>query len=260
MSTGMVCTYAELDALGEALRLDVRVFPFDVGHHGPTRRERLTVVVEAHRGLAARGLVREGEFAPELVESLRLLAGGRVAVALVGTSGEDRPVALAVADDRSGLLAVGGDTSITFHRRHPDAVVPALVDLLPAVRPGPGSPVTLANAVPPARDQDEDFADFRFTGTRRPAARSARAAVEDILRRPRVGAGYFVVTADGADRGALSFLDTDLGGYAVLPGVDGGGAQSVTYAPADRPALVRHLSRLAGTGPAVPPTGRSPWR
>ncbi|MEV0680744.1 ESX secretion-associated protein EspG [Actinosynnema sp. NPDC050436] len=260
MSTGMVCTFAELDALGEALRVDVRVFPFDIGHHGSTREERVAVVARAHRDLTDRGLVRAGGFAPDLVESLRLLAGGRVAVALVGTSGGERPVALAAADDRAGVLAVGGDATVTFHRRHPDDVVPALVDLLPAVRPGPGASVTVVDAPAPARAPDEDFSEFRFTAAPGPAAPSARAAVEDILRRPRVGAGHFTVTAGGAHRGSLTYLDTDVGRYAVIPGVDRDGALSATYTPADRAALARHLSRLATTGPGAAREGSPPWR
>ncbi|CCH34646.1 hypothetical protein BN6_74170 [Saccharothrix espanaensis DSM 44229] len=256
----MVCSFAELDALGEALGLDVRRFPFAIGHHGSTREERLAVVARAHRDLADRGLVRGAEFAPELVATLRLFATGPVTAALVGTVGEQRPLALAVLDDRAALLAVGGDASVTFHRRHPDTALDALVGLLPEVRPGPGASVTVTDPAAPRRTPDEDFSDFRFTRALRPAAPSARAAVEEVLRRPRLGAGYFAVTAAGADRGTLGFLDTDAGGYAIVPGPVEGGAPSATCTPADRPALARHLSRLATTGPEVLREGRSPWR
>ncbi|WP_433264981.1 ESX secretion-associated protein EspG [Actinosynnema sp. CS-041913] len=241
MAREIVCSFAELDAIGEALRIDVRRFPFTIGHHGSTRDERLAVVAAVHRDLVARDLVRGDEFAPELVESLRLFAGGRVAVALVGTSGGSAPVALAVADDRNGVLAVRRGESIAFQQRHPDTVVRALVDLLPPVPPGPGSSVTVSATAPPA---DEDFSEFRFTTRLKPAARPSRAVVDDILRRPRLGAGYFAVTSGRTDLGTLNYLDTDVGRYAVIPGADRNGLLSATYTPADQATLTRHLARL----------------
>ncbi|GAA1357065.1 ESX secretion-associated protein EspG [Saccharothrix algeriensis] len=244
MATEIVCSFAELDALGEALRLDVRRFPFTIGHHGATREQRVAVVAAAHRDLAARGLVRGGGFAPELVEALRLLAGGRTAVALVGRAGHSRSAALAVTDGRSGLLAVQRGESIALLPRRPDAVVRSLVDLLPPARPGPGSSVTVWDSTVTARPVEEDFSEFRFTTRLKPAARSSRAAVEEILRRPRLAAGYFAATSGGTALGALNYLDTDAGRYAVIPGSDRGGLLSATYTPADQAALARHVARL----------------
>ncbi|MBB5960342.1 hypothetical protein FHS29_006965 [Saccharothrix tamanrassetensis] len=245
MATGIVCSFAELDALGEALRINVRRFPFTIGHHGSTREERLAVVAAVHRSLTARDLVRGDEFAPELVEPLRLFAGGRAAVALVGTSGDSRPVALAVRDRRAGVLAVQHGESVEFQPRHPDTVVRALVDLLPAVRPGPGSSVTVTDTSAPIRPVDEDFSEFRFTTRLKPAAPSSRAVVEEILRRPRLGAGYFTaVTSNGTDLGTVGYLDTDVGRYAVIPGAERNGPPSATYTPADQATLSRRLTRL----------------
>ncbi|RKT57335.1 ESX secretion-associated protein EspG [Saccharothrix australiensis] len=246
MATEIVCSFAELDVLGEALRVDVRRFPFRIDHHGTTRDERAGAMAAAHRDLRARGLVRDGRFAPELVEALRLFGTGRTAVALVGTAGDDRAVALAVADERGAVLAVQRGEAVEFRPCHPSTVVRALVDLLPPLRPGPGSSVTVSDASAPIRPVDEDFSEFRFTTRLRAAAPSTRAVVEEILRRPRLGAGYFAVRSGGVDLGTLTYLDTDAGRYAVIPAADRNGVLSATYTPADQGALGRHLTRLLG--------------
>jgi hypothetical protein len=249
VETEIDCSFAELDTIGEALRLNVRRFPFTVEHHGATREERIALVAAAHRDLVARGLIRGGGFVPELVEALHVFARGQFSIALVGTAGDAHPVALASTDGRAGVLATQRGQSITFQRLHPDTVVRALVGLLPAMRPGPGASVTVSDTAAPTRPVDEDFSEFRFTSRMKPAAPSALVVATEILRRPRLGAGYFTVTMRGrndreTELGTLNYLDTDAGRYAIIPGTDHDGRLSATYTPADQAFLDRQLTRM----------------
>ncbi|MBW4716387.1 ESX secretion-associated protein EspG [Saccharothrix obliqua] len=237
--------FAELDVIGAALQVNVRRFPFVIGHHGTTREERIAVVAEAHHSLAARNLVRPHAFAPELVEAVRLFAEGRFTTALVGTSGGARQVALAVADGDAGLVAVERDESIAFHRHAPEDVVAELVGLLPPVPPGPSTAVTVPTS--PATP-DEDFSDFRFTSRVQPAAPSARTVAATVLRRPRTGAGYFTVVSHGEDLGSVTYLDTDTGRYAIIPD-NGNSPAGTVYTPADHAELVKRITQLARGSP-----------
>ncbi|MGM1064413.1 ESX secretion-associated protein EspG [Saccharothrix sp. Mg75] len=251
----IVCSCAELDVLGEALRIDVRRFPLAIGHHGASREERVRLVERVGRDLTGRGLVRGGDPVPAFAEVLHLLARGPVSVALVGTAGQARPVGLAVVDDRAGVVVVQRGESVTVRDDRPEAAVRALVGLLPAMRPAPGVPVTVEEA-PPARageDFSEDFSAVTFTSQVRAAAvrspAAQRAAAEEVLRRPRLGAGYFAVTGRGRDGrevelGTVGYLDTDVGRCAVLSDAGADGRLAVTYAPADQAALDRHVLRI----------------
>ncbi|NUT49538.1 MAG: ESX secretion-associated protein EspG [Saccharothrix sp.] len=250
----IVCSFAELDLIGEALRITLRRFPFVIPHYGATLEERVRLVGSVHRDLVARRLIRGGEFAPELVEALRVFAGGRLVIALVGASGGTRLAAVAVADDRAGVVAEQQGEAVAFRPCGPDAVVPDLLRLLPPMRPGPGTSVTVAGATPRARSRlvEEDFSEATFRKPVKAAASSPagqRDAAERILRRPRLGAGYFVVSGrarDGrhAEVGTIGFLDTDAGRYAVTPAVMSDGRRTATYVPADQAVLDRHLKRL----------------
>jgi hypothetical protein len=248
VGTEFVCSFAELDVIGDALRLDVRRFPFTIGYHGVTREERLALLAAAHRDLVARQLIRDGEFTPELVETLRVFAQGHLAIAFVGTTGDIHRTALSSTDGRVGVLAEQQGESIAFRRIHPDMVVRRLVGVLPAMRPGPGTSVTISDTSSPTRPSDDDFSEFRFTSRMKPAP-SALAVATDITRRTRLGAGYFTITARGrndreTELGTLTYLDTDAGRYAVIPGTDPHGRMSATYTPADQAFLDRQLTRI----------------
>jgi hypothetical protein len=239
----IVCSLAELDAVGDALRLDVRRFPFAIGHRGTTLEERVALVEAVHRDLVARDLVRGTEFAPDLVERLRLFAGAPLGIALVGADRDTPLVALAASDGRDGVLAVQRGDVVEFHRHSSDSVVRALVELLPDLPPGPGSAVVVHAPAP--RPPDEDFSQFRFTAGVRPAA-TAEATVAEILRRPRTGAGYLSVAARTGHRevelGTVSYLDTDAGRWAVLSGRGPNGTPDATFVPMDRWSIGRHLA------------------
>ncbi|MFI9818654.1 ESX secretion-associated protein EspG [Saccharothrix variisporea] len=253
MQGEIVCSFAALDVLGEALGTDVRRFPFSIPHLGATREDRLRLVEAVHQDLVARTLVRNGRFVPELVEALHVFTRGHLTIALVGTAGESQPTALAVTDGRTGVVAEQQVETVVFRPCGPDAIVPGLLRLLPPMRPGPGASVTVTDTSTPARRRvEEDFSEMTFR-TRVKATGSSpagqRAAAEEVLRRPRLGAGYFLVSARGRNGrdtqlGTVNYLDTDAGRYAVIPTTAPDGQLAATYTPADQAALERHLNRI----------------
>ncbi|WP_188316716.1 ESX secretion-associated protein EspG [Solihabitans fulvus] len=249
------CSFTELDVAGDALRLDVRQFPFVIPHRGATHDERIRLIETAHRDLRSRGLVRGADFAPELKQALDLFARGRVAVAMAGSAGRAPQHALAVTDDRAAVLAVGRGAAIRFELIDPLAMVRAVVGLLPPLRPGPGVTVTVTDDAAPAvsrRQADEDFAEATFTSSVRASAGASgaqRQMAEEILRRPRLGGGYFTVTSRSrrgreSEPATMNWVDTDVGRYAVIPSVGRDGRMRVTYTPADQSQLTRLVDSL----------------
>jgi hypothetical protein len=76
VSREIVCSFAALDVIGEALRVDVRRFPFAIQHYSATREDRVRLAETVHRDLGNRGLAHGEEFAPDLVAALHLFARG----------------------------------------------------------------------------------------------------------------------------------------------------------------------------------------
>jgi hypothetical protein len=256
VARGFECTFEELDAIGEALQLDVRPFPFQFPIHGELVDERIRMLAAAHDTLTAKGLIEGRRFAPDLEDLIGLFARGRVAIAVVGSSDGDGLCARAVSDGRHAVLAVQRAELVEFKPVTPAALVRTVLRLLPTLRPGPGRSVTVTTDQPvPAghhRARDEDLSDRRYLQTVRPPMDSTttqRAMAEEILRRPRVGSGYLTVTARSrngrlGEPMTMSWLDTDAGRYAVLPTTAADGRLHVTYTPADLPRMSQSLSRL----------------
>lgn len=237
MSGELVLSCEEVDALGEALRVDVRQLPFTVPHFGVTVQDRARQFESAHHSLRERDLIRGNEFAPELVRCLNVYGRAPFAVVSLGSSGDEEHVGLGAFDDRDGVVATQHGDEIRFSPMPPNAVVRGLVGQLKALRPGPGVAVT----VPDERRDDEDFADLRVTSAARGAA---PVTAEGILRRPRLGGGYFrVVSRERNGRetrlGAVSWVDNDQGRYAVLRG-----AGHSVFLPADQALLDRHITQI----------------
>lgn len=258
MARGFECTFVELDAIGDALRLDVRPFPFQFPVHGELIDERIRLMELVNGTLTAKGLVRGERFTPDLEELIGLFARGTLAIAAVGSSDGDSLCARAVTDGRHGVLAVEYGQTIRFEPITPSSLVRAMLSLLPAVRPGPGSSVTITGDEPvsagrhASRRTEDDYDNRRYLqSARRPPDSSAtqRVIVDEIMRRPRIGSGYFTVTArnrNGRESEPLTmnWLDTDAGRYAVLPSTGPDGRIHITYTPADLARLDQSLSRL----------------
>lgn len=256
MARGFECTFLELDAIGDALQLDVRQFPFQFPVHGEMVEERIRLIKAAHASLVGKGLIEGRRFAPELEEGLTTFARGHVAIALLGSVDGDGLCARAVSDGRFAVLAQQRGQSIHFDQITPASLVRSILGLLPATRPGPGRSVTITVDEPqPAgrhRARDDDFGAHRYLEAVRPPSTPEgvqMAIAQDIMRRPRVSSGYFTVTARGrngreGEPATMSWLDTDAGRYAVIPSTGHDGRTHITYTPADLPRLDQTLSRL----------------
>jgi ESX secretion-associated protein EspG len=217
---GVECSLLELGVVADALDLDVRPFPFDF----PTCDE--PAVEAAARGLIAKGLTDGRSWSPELSRSVELFATAP-SIAMLGRAGKRNYCVRASTDGADGVLAHWQGQSVRFETVEPHALIRALVGLLPPMRPGPGDVLELRL---PARRQRPDPADPQL------------AAARELLERPRLGEGYFVVE-DGAVIATLNWLDTDAGRYAVV--VSDGYA---VYQAADLGLLEEELTRLAPWG------------
>jgi hypothetical protein len=264
---GFDCTLLELDVIGDALELDLRRFPFQFPVHGDVVADRLRLIDAAHETLTGKGLIEGRRFTPDLEDLLGLFARGTLSVAVVGTvdSGPDSTqdgsadaaglCARAVTDGRSGVLAVQHGQFIAFDPVTPASLVRSVVALLPPMRPGPGRSATITVDQPVSAGRhrrDEDLSHRRYLEAVRPSANSAvsqQGVVAGIMRRERLGSGYVTVTArdrhghDGEPL-TMSWLDTDLGRYAVLPTIGPDGRHHVTYSPADLGRFEHTLARL----------------
>ncbi|GLY52613.1 ESX secretion-associated protein EspG [Lentzea sp. NBRC 102530] len=247
MAGEIVCTFAELDLLGAALQLDVRQFPFAIPHHATATDERLRLAHTAQSDLAARGLIRNGDLAPELVRTLTVFAKARVSIAMCGNADQHHHLAVAAIDDHTAVIAVQQHESLHFTFAEPDAVVRRLIGLLPPLKPGPGTSITVAADPPkPARRPEQDFSELTFTSTVRQAT-TPRAAAVELLRQPRLGGGDFVVTVRSRHNSTsttMGWLDTHSGRYAVLNETDQDGRLHATYTPSDLAGLDRQLTRI----------------
>ncbi|WP_161784443.1 ESX secretion-associated protein EspG [Actinokineospora spheciospongiae] len=239
----MECSLAELDALGSALDLPVWRFPFTTPVFGGLGRAELFAAVNT--SLSRRGLIHRDRFDPDLEAALRLYATGRVSVAVNGMAGAKQVTALAVLDGTRGVLAVLRDERVAFHPLPAERVARAVVDTVPPLPAGPGTSVTVSDA--PAAQQSPTTVLQR---ARPPGDRAGHDlhAARRILARPRRGGGAFLISTRGKPAQpdpseAISWVDTDVGRYAVTTATGRDGRRHVTYLPADHARLEREIQR-----------------
>jgi len=140
--------------------------------------------------------------------------------ALVGTASGNQIAALSAFEGNSALPAVQVGGSISPRWCSAQSAVRGLAGLLPDWPAAPGEPVTVIERA--ARDEDEDFPEFRVTRRER-FTPTAEFLVAEVLRRPRTGAGYFVVGArDRRGAGGARFNAAVSGGFTIDE--DAGGA------------------------------------
>ncbi|WP_211762434.1 ESX secretion-associated protein EspG [Kutzneria sp. CA-103260] len=133
------CTFVELDALGEALGLVLRRFPFTFPHYG-NGIDRTALRAEVAASLAERGLLLDNRVASELHDTLTVFGTGEPSIGLLGTSGDEQLAALAVFGVDQGVLAVRQEEGVRFDFVPNDKIVPTLVDHLPPMRGALGEP------------------------------------------------------------------------------------------------------------------------
>lgn len=258
MAGGFECTFLELDVIGDALQLDVRPFPFEFPVHGDLIEDRVRLIQAAERTLTEKGLVNGPRFADVVEDTLGVFARGRLAIAMLGTVAGEPRCARAVTDDRTAVLATQHGQAIRFDPITPPSMVRAVIGLLPPAHPGPGRSVTMTTELPVGARRptpDDDLTDRGYLQESRVPGDSAgvqRAMIDEIMRRPRIGSGYFVVTVRGRHARestplTMNWLDTDSGRYVVIPNSAADGRTHITYTPADQARLEQSLSHLVRT-------------
>ena len=139
-AVALECTFVELDAVGEALGLALRRFPFTFPYYGNGINRR-ALRAEVGASLAERGLLRDNKFAPELHDTLTLFGTGGPTVGLLGAAGDEQLAALGVFGVDRCVIAVRHNESIRFDFMLHDRIVPALIDHLPPMAGAPdGTP------------------------------------------------------------------------------------------------------------------------
>jgi hypothetical protein len=248
MTESFTLSLAAVDILAEALGVDCRRYPFQMPGIGDFVEDRVRIAQAVFADLARRGLVRNEKLDPEVAEALRLMARYHVAIAVMGTLDDESGLYARVsAGDERGLLVMQEGQIFRFEFIRPESLSRAAVSLLPRLRPGHGQSVTITAATAPKAVDTEEHRGFgKPLRPARTASQSQLLAAQEMLRKPRTGAGYFVVSAmdrDGRETRApgLSWLDTEEGRYMAQahPDMDGG-----TFAPADTVRLVQQLDDL----------------
>ncbi|TCO65068.1 ESX secretion-associated protein EspG [Actinocrispum wychmicini] len=247
MPASFTLSAAAVDIVAEALGVDCRRYPFQVSGIGDFVEERVRIAQAVFADLARRGLVRDERLDPDVAEALRLMARYRVAIAVMGTLDDESGLYARVsAGTDRGLLVIQEGQMFRFEFISPESLARVAVSLLPRLRPGHGQSVTITTAAPKPVATEEHRGFAKPLRPARTPSESQLVAAQEMLRKPRTGAGYFVVSAmDSTGRETrapgLSWLDTEEGRYMAQanPDQDGG-----TFAPADTVRLIQQLDDL----------------
>jgi EspG family len=231
------------------------LFPFQIPSFGALIEDRINIARAVQGDMQRRGLARGDDVDPSVLTALRLVADYHVAIAVMGTVDGGREIyGRASATPRGGVVVRQDQQMLVFELIRPETLAHAAVALLPNEKAGPGQSVMITTPAAPApqRNRDEEDAGFSFAqpvrGTRG-MSEAQLGVAKEILRRPRKGGGYFVVS--GKDRRGheiqapgLSWIDTDAGRYLVQTRPGEGGQSHGTFAPADAARLTHQLSDL----------------
>jgi hypothetical protein len=254
-------SFAAVDILSAGLRINCRVFPFQLPSIGYHIEERIRIAQAVRDDLRRRGLSGETDLEPGVERGLRLLAEPEVAVGIAGDVGNGRELCARVsAAGRHGVLVVREPEVLRFELIRPEALVRTAVGVLPRCKAGRGTPITFTRpgTQPGLRDDQSLAVTVRVSG---PAAGAAERAAQEILRRPRHGGG--VLVACGRDSGGrertaptLGWIDTDAGRYLTMSGTDQRGDTRTTFTPADESRLAHKVAELVES---VRSTVTRPW-
>ncbi|RSM84266.1 ESX secretion-associated protein EspG [Kibdelosporangium aridum] len=245
MTDSFTLSLAAVDILAEALGVDCRRYPFQLPGIGDFVDDRVRIARAVFADLTRRGLVRNDQLNPDVAEGLRLMSRYRVSIAVLGTLDDESPLYARVSTDgERGLLVIQDGQMFRFEFVRPESLARTAVSLLPRLRPGHGQSVTITAKPAAAEEKREGFG--REVRPARTASQAQLLAAQEMLRKPRTGAGYFVVSLmdrDGRETRApgLSWLDTEDGRYMAQAHPDDGGG---TFAPADTIRLVQQLENL----------------
>lgn len=252
MAHSFSLSLAAVDILLDHAGLGRAPFPFEVPHIGTTHAQRAQVREAVFRELEGRGLMRGGRLDADTQLALETFVRSTVSiVAVAQLEDSDRLFARASLEGQYAVLAKQDGNLLVFEEIRPEAVVPAVVDLLPSKGAGPGQSVTVAKPAPEPRGRhrkpDGDSYD-PFAGVSRPRSQSSAQlrAVERMFEKPKIRLGQFTTFVRGRDgketvSEPVVWFDTEEGRFFSTTRVADDGQQWLTYAPADRARIAHHL-------------------
>lgn len=255
MINSFTLSFAAVDVLSQGLGVDCRVFPFQFPAVGEFTEDRVRILRAVRDDLEQRGLADSDGPNPRIVDALRLMSRYQVAVAVLGRVGGRDLYARAAADGDRAVLAMREGNNLTCTFVQPESLARTVTGLLPATKAGPGQSVTItARAAPQTltEDRQEESLFARQVQPTRSASEMQLAAAADLLRRPRRGCGYVIVS--GRDRRgtevqapSLNWIDTDAGRYLARADHHGDGPTGSTFFPADHARLTHQVNELLAT-------------
>ncbi|MBC6446739.1 ESX secretion-associated protein EspG [Actinokineospora xionganensis] len=247
MSNSVVLSTLEFDVLWESERLPGRHVALDVPSPGRTHTERRELVAAAFAGLEQRGLAEAGRAAPELADSLSLLAHAPVTVdSWVWTDHEI--TALSVASGDQGMLAVVDGGEVWLIPARGTAMAEAAVSIAGDVAAGPGRSVSLPTDILTKSDHaDPQLMINALTehGVSLSDAQMLGSMVTGMTTRGQFGAerAQRGRRRDRAER-VVAFHDTDAGRYLYLTRPSADGRLWSTITPADNARLATCVREL----------------
>ena len=251
-ATSSTLSHVEFDLLWEHLGFTERPYPLDVASFGHTMDERAELRARVRQSLMDKRLHDGAEVAPVLEERLAVLGRHTFSVDGQLSVGEHLKV-LAATDGRRGVLAAQNDTEVRLANVRDPRLVPAVIALLPAEKPGPGGEARLPRDLFDAAV--DAFGTHGYAGLERVltgggvAGRDLRS-VSTLVESGRHGGGQ--LAANSIDRlgrrtrtPVVNWFDTDAGRYLVHSEVGGDRVEWLTVAPADTARIERRLTDLA---------------
>ncbi|WP_086858507.1 ESX secretion-associated protein EspG [Amycolatopsis lexingtonensis] len=258
------------DFLWESAQVGELPYPLRVRSHGATEDERVSLRHRVDVELKARGIREQrGTLAPPIEDALHLLAFAPLTIdALHIPQFEAQTVGvLAAADDSKGVLAVQDADGIWLRDLPPDALVSAVVDVLPAGPRGSEASVTLPLddalrtapiRVPvslpssPGEEEDKRRGKARRTPLSERVTADPREAYGRLAGQPRQRGGQLAANSRsqvGAKQRSrvLAWFDTATGRYLSLSRAGTDGREWVTVAPADPATLRTRLGEMVSS-------------
>lgn len=258
------------DFLWESAQVGELPYPLIVRSHGATEDERVSLRHRADVELKARG-IREprGRLAPPIEDALHLLAFAPLTIDALHIPQFEAPTVgvLAAADDTKGVLAIQDGDGIWLRDVPPDALVSAVIGVLPAGPRGSEASVTLPLddalrtapirvPVPLPANQGEEDDKRRGKARRTPLSERVtadpREAYGRIAGQPRQRGGQLAANSRsqvGAKQRSrvLAWFDTATGRYLSLSRAGTDGREWVTVAPADPATLRTRLGEMVSS-------------
>ncbi|WP_409489259.1 ESX secretion-associated protein EspG [Amycolatopsis sp. cmx-11-12] len=264
---------AEATVVGQALGVDVRLFPLRVRNTSIDPERYTAVIRKVYTDLEQRRLSVNGELNPAIRTAFALLANHRITVSVNGIDGIGQDIAvLTLTDGRQalGITQAHGEDLLQFALFSDEELVEVLSGVLPRMRPASTgrrkivqkeeravSAMAARRQAEAEFDEEETdaFGNLQFTGVVRartdtPAPRNDESdleVLEKVLSGTRLGGGHIIVSGIGRHgerlrSTPLSWLDTEDGRYLVWTETDeASGAVIGHYDPASQSGVANAI-------------------